>query len=73
MNNFDKASVIAGLDVEQIDFAVLVGALVRIKRWTEHEPKLLAAGKRSGCGELRTEGQKAILNRALSSLGAVEA
>jgi hypothetical protein len=49
---------VAGFDTANIDLPLLVGALLRIKQWTESEPHLLALGKRSLCDEMRKAGNQ---------------
>lgn len=49
---------VAGFDTANIDLPLLVGALLRIKQWSESEPHLLALGKRSLCDEMRKAGNQ---------------
>lgn len=53
-----EAARIAGLDLEAVDMALLVGTLANLKTWSEAEPHLAALGKVSMCQEWRKKGQK---------------
>ncbi len=52
----DRAALVAGVDLKNIDFALLVGMLSRLQSWHENEAGLLENGKRSLCGDIRQEG-----------------
>lgn len=54
----ETAMRVAGFDPANIDLPLLVGALLRIKQWTESESHLLALGKRSLCDEMRKAGKQ---------------
>ena len=46
-----KAAQIAGLDHENLDMALLVGAMSNLQQWAKDEPHLVALGKVSMCQE----------------------
>ncbi|HDZ7242213.1 TPA: hypothetical protein RUM00_004759 [Escherichia coli] len=54
------AMEIIDCDFEHVDFEVLVGALLQLKRWDEHYGELRKKGKRSMFDTFRLDGEKAI-------------
>lgn len=54
------AMEIIDCDFEHVDFEVLVGALLQLKRWDEHYGELRKKGKRSMFDAFRLDGEKAI-------------
>lgn len=52
----DRAALVAGVDLETIDFALLVGMLARLQSWHQNEAGLLEKGKRSLCSDIRQQG-----------------
>lgn len=61
MTKIENAVALAGLDIEKIDFALLVGGLITLKQWAEKEKHLVALGKESLCEEWRKKGQKRLM------------
>lgn len=68
MERLKHATQLAGLDLETIDTAFLVGGLAKLAAWYEAEKHLNALGKESICTGIREDGQ-AILSRALEIEG----
>ncbi|EKS1174204.1 hypothetical protein Q9634_004402 [Salmonella enterica] len=60
MERLKQAAVLANLDIDRIDFPLLVGALAKIACWYKNEPHLEAIGHDSLCSVLRKEGQTII-------------
>ncbi len=64
MERLKRATQLAGLDLETIDTAFLIGGLAKLAAWYEAEKYLNALGKESICTGIREDGQ-AILSKAL--------
>jgi len=64
MERLKRATQLAGLDLETIDTAFLIGGLAKLAAWYEAEKHLNALGKESICTGIREDGQ-AILSKAL--------